>query len=165
MCQADAIHGQRYAVEIAPLSPETTSRLAEVLGHRQLAGLVEPRNPLDLTPMADEQVYEQAVRALLEADEVEAVVVGIVPLTSALKTTAVELEAPDSLARRLPALFARSDKPLVAVIDSGALYDPLARALRLGGVPVLRSADQAIRSLGRYLCHRSDSARERSLNP
>jgi hypothetical protein len=41
------------------------------------------------------------------------------------------------------------------VIDSGPLYDPLVRALRLAGIPVFPSADQAIRSLGRYLCHRA----------
>jgi hypothetical protein len=44
---------------------------------------------------------------------------------------------------------------MVVVVDSGSLYDPLVRALRLGGMPVFPSADQAIRSLGRYLCYRA----------
>ena len=52
-------------------------------------------------------------------------------------------------------------KPLIVVVDSGPLYDPLVRTLRLGGVPVFPSADQAIRSLGRYLCHRADRAEAR----
>jgi len=151
---ADAIQGQRYRVEIAPLSAPSTERLSAVLRECGLGGLVNPRNPLDVTPMANDRVYEQALDVMLEADEVDAVVVGIVPLTAALKTVGAELEEPDSLAVRLPALFNAASKPIVAVVDSGPRFDPLIRALRLGGVPVFPSADQAIRSLGRYLCHR-----------
>ena len=89
------------------------------------------------------------------SSEVDAIVVGIVPLTAALKTAPEEIEDPASLATVLPRLFRESTKPMIAVVDSGPRYDPLVRALRLGGVPVFPSADQAIRSLGRYLCHRS----------
>jgi acyl-CoA synthetase (NDP forming) len=104
--------------------------------------------------MASEKVYEAAIRVLLDSDEVDAVVVGIVPLTAALKTLPGELEAAGSLAERLPRVFAETGKPIVAVVDSGPRYDPLVSALRRGGLPVFPSADQAMRSLGRYLCHR-----------
>jgi acyl-CoA synthetase (NDP forming) len=152
---ADAIKGQRYKVEMAELSEESAGRLAAVLEENGLGRLANPRNPLDITPMASEEVYEGAIRVLLDSDEVDAVVVGVVPLTAALKTTGEEIESPGSLAERLPRLFAESDKPLIAVVDSGPRYDPLVRALRLGGVPIFPSADQAIRSLGRYLCYRA----------
>ena len=46
-----------------------------------------------------------------------------------------------------------------AVINSGPLYDPLARAIREVGVPVFRSADSAVRTLGRYLYHKTKAAR------
>lgn len=151
---ADAIRGQRYEIEMAELSAASTARLAAVLGRHGLERLVNARNPLDVTPMASEEVYEEAARVLLESDEVDAVVVGIVPLTSALATVPGELEAAGSLAERLPRVFAETEKPMIAVVDSGARYVPLVHALRRGGVPVFPSADQAIRSLGRYLCHR-----------
>ncbi len=151
---ADAIRGDRYRVEIAELGQESTARLAAGLAKHGLDRLVNARNPLDVTPMATEAVYEGAIRVLLESPEVDAVVVGVVPLTAALKTGADELEDEGSLARLLPRLFAEADKPIVAVVDSGARYDPLVRALRRGGVPVFPSADQAVSSLGRYLCHR-----------
>ena len=104
--------------------------------------------------MASEEVYESAIQVLLESDEVDAVVVGVVPLTAALKTVPGELEAEGSLAQRLPRVFAETRKPIIAVVDSGPRYDPLVRALRRGGVPVFPSADQAVASLGRYLGHR-----------
>jgi hypothetical protein len=48
---------------------------------------------------------------------------------------------------------------MIVVVDSGPRYDPLVRALRSAGIPVFPSADQAIRSLGRYLCHRAVESR------
>jgi acyl-CoA synthetase (NDP forming) len=152
---ADAIQGQRYEVEMATLSAESTEKLAEVLKANRLGSLANARNPLDITPMAPEEVYEGAIRVLLEADEVDAVVVGIVPLTAALKTAPEELDSEGSLVERIPRLFAGANKPMVVVVDSGPRYDPLIRALRAAGIPVFPSADQAIRSLGRYLCHRA----------
>jgi indolepyruvate ferredoxin oxidoreductase beta subunit len=157
---ADAIQGQRYEVSMASLSKKSVLRLGEVLQKHKLAGLVNARNPLDITPMAPDEVYEGTVRAMLECDDVDAVVVGIVPLTPALRSGPDEIDDDRSLARRLPRLFAEASKPMIVVVDSGPLYDPLVRALRLAGVPVFPSADQAIRSLGRYLCHRVATSEE-----
>jgi len=150
---ADAIQGQRYRVEIASLSEKDTSRLTRILEEHSLVGLVNPRNPLDITPMAADGVYEDAVRLLLESDDVDAIVVGVVPLTAALKTVPGELEDEDSVVSRLGRLFAEATKPMIVVVDSGPRYVPLVQALRMAGLPVFPSADQAIRSLGRYLCH------------
>jgi hypothetical protein len=57
---------------------------------------------------------------------------------------------------RLPRIFNESPKPLGMVINAGRPYNVLTHALRRAGVPVLPACDQAIRSLGRYLCHRSE---------
>ncbi|HMB69679.1 MAG TPA: acetate--CoA ligase family protein, partial [bacterium] len=144
---ADAVQGPRHRVTLPELSRSSREELAGVLRDHRLSALVNARNPLDLTPMAGEEAYEAAVRVFLESDDVDAVVVGVVPLTAALKT--------GPLAARLAAIFARARKPLAAVVDSGPRYVPFGQALRRGGVPVFPSADQAVRSLGRYLAHRS----------
>jgi acyl-CoA synthetase (NDP forming) len=95
---------------------------------------------------------------MLADDRLDAVIVSVVPLTPQLLTTTEELRKPHSLAERLPVLLRGSRKPFIAVVDSGALYESLVRALREDGIPTFRSADQAVRSLGRYLCHRSVQA-------
>jgi hypothetical protein len=82
------------------------------------------------------------------------VVAAFVPLTPAMKTTPDELAAESSMVHRLPLIYAETQKPMVVVIDSGSLYDPLAREIRKAGVPVFRSADSAVRCLGRYLFHK-----------
>jgi acyl-CoA synthetase (NDP forming) len=117
---------------------------------------VDIHNPLDLTPMAGDAVYEDAVAALLDDPGVDAAVVGCVPLTAALATLPAGVrDAEDGASRtaigpRLARLFAATTKPWVVVVDSGAQYDPLARTLAAAGVPVFRTADRAVRLLGVY---------------
>jgi hypothetical protein len=40
--------------------------------------------------------------------------------------------------------------PWVVVVDAGALYDPMARALTAAGIPTFRAADRALRLLNVY---------------
>ena len=155
---ADNIRGTRYSVSLPALSDETRAKLEAALARHKLDKLVNPRNPLDVTPMATDEAYADCVRVLLDADEIDAVLASAVPLSPVMLTTPDEITQPGSLADRLSALLVDAKKPLAAVIDCGPLYDDLVRKLRAGGVPVFRSADQAIRSLGRYLCHRDKSS-------
>ncbi len=171
VAMADSVRGARYLVEMAALGEADTDRLRHVLHDCRLESLVNPRNPLDLTPMAGEDAYEACGRLLLESPDVDALVTAVVPLTPTLLTTPEEIAKSGSLVEVVAKLFRESDKPVIFVVDCGPLYDPLALAIRRAGIPVFRSCDQAIRSLGRYLCHRapqpapeSDRVRPRTFN-
>ncbi len=152
---ADAILGPRYRVEIPSVNDDTTAKLTAVLQKFKLDKLVNVRNPLDLTPMASDEAYEQCVRAMMNDPAIDAIVAAFVPLTPEMATTPDEIDADGSIANRVIKVFKDIDKPLAIVIDCGSLYEPLVRKLREGGIPVFRSADQAVRSVGRYLCHRA----------
>ncbi len=150
---ADAIEGDGFRLELASYSPATRERLQALLAEHRLDGLVDVKNPFDITPMANDAAYADLVGALLGDDAVDLAVVGIVPLTPALETLPPSdrwpesVEHEESVARRLPAVAAGSDKPVVVVVDSGELYDPLAETLEAGGLPVFRAADRAVRAL------------------
>lgn len=186
---ADTIRGARYEIELASPAEETIAKLTAVLESHKLSALVNVRNPLDLTPMADESAFEGCIEAMLADAGVDALIASVVPLTPQLLTTNEELTASgippfrggteggssgtkemtvaaagaaerrESLAEVLPRMLAASRKPMVAVVDSGAPYAELVHQLREGGVPTFHSADQAVRSLGRYLCYRADRAK------
>ncbi|CAG0958288.1 Trans-feruloyl-CoA synthase FCS1 [Phycisphaerales bacterium] len=157
---ADRVRGPRYELQLPELSEETRAQIEQVLGRHHLAGLVNARNPLDLTPMANEAAYEAAARVLLDCEEIDALLVSAVPLTPALATTPDEIEKHESIADMLVRLAGASDKPVAATVDSGAAYEPLVQRIRERGIPVFRGADQAVQALGRYLGHRAASARE-----
>ncbi len=153
---ADNIEGEDYTLVMASYAEETKEKISRILREARLDALVEVKNPLDLTPMATEAVYEAAVGALCDDPNVDAVVVGVTPLAPLMKTLTAEMaawtgETNRVITERLSVQAARSDKPAIAVVDSGSLYDSFALALEEGGLPVFRSGDQAMRTLGKYI--------------
>ncbi len=142
------------SLQLATFGRETRTRLAALFASARLDGLVDVHNPLDLTPMAGDEAFVAAVDIVAADPGVGAVVVGLIPLTAALCTLpsadpATDLGAVHGIAPRLARLVRRMPLPLVVAIDSGALYDPLAKLLTESGVPVVRALDRAVRGLGR----------------
>jgi acyl-CoA synthetase (NDP forming) len=141
-------------LELAAFSKATTARLAAVFEKAGISEIVDPHNPTDLTPMADDEAYEECFRAILDDPGVDCGITGIVPLTAALRSLdsgpdyAGDLRREDGIAARYGRLMAESAKPWVAVVDSGPLYDAFASALESRGVPTFRSADRALAALG-----------------
>jgi acyl-CoA synthetase (NDP forming) len=141
-------------LELASFSAATTDRLAAAYEKAGIAGIVDPHNPADLTPMADDEAYEECFRAILDDPGVDCGIAGIVPLAAALRSLdsgpdyAGDLRREDGIAARYGRLMAESRKPWVAVVDSGPLYDAFASALESRGVPTFRSADRALAALG-----------------
>jgi acyl-CoA synthetase (NDP forming) len=127
------------------------------MARKQLDKLVNIKNPLDINPGADDEVHVETVRLLAEDSHVDAVVVGLDPLSPAMRTLSeckagrYDFNDPSSIAMTLPALLRGLRKPVVGVVDAGQLYDPLVDALMEKDVPVFRSSDRAVRALALYL--------------
>jgi acyl-CoA synthetase (NDP forming) len=153
---ADALGG----LALAPFGTATAGRLQALFASRRLERILEVHNPLDLSPMLDDEGYEEALQAVLDDPGVDVGLVGCVPLTAALTTLppgpghGEDLARPGAVADRLACLFRAGAKAWVAVVDGGALYDPLARHLAEEGVPVFRTADRAVRAFGQYCAWR-----------
>ena len=149
------------SLELARFSPETTPRLEKVFAKARISEIVDVHNPIDLTPMADDEAYEESFRAVLADPNVDCGVVGIVPLSAMINTLAAgpahkeDVTRDDSLAGRYGRLIKETEKPWVAVVDAGDLYDPLARELLSRGVPTFRSADSALKMLNLWIGARS----------
>jgi acyl-CoA synthetase (NDP forming) len=154
---ADSIEYDRAALRLARYDDATGSKLQLILERAKLDGLVDVKNPFDVTPMANDETFAALVEAILGSPNVDVMVTGIVPLTPAMQTLPPgaahreSVDDPGSIARRLPAIAAKHETPLVAVVDSGRLFDPLAAVIESGGVPVFRSADRAVRVLCKWV--------------
>jgi acyl-CoA synthetase (NDP forming) len=154
---ADSIHSDDYAMQLAPFAPDTVDKIAGVLREKKLDALVGIVNPLDINPAADDDAHAR-IAAILAADRgVDAVVLGLDPLSPAMHTladtqnSAFDLHAQGSIARLLPEVARQSDKPVIGVIDGGRLYDPLRDALMASGVPVFPVCDRAVAALAQYI--------------
>jgi acyl-CoA synthetase (NDP forming) len=133
--------------QLARFSAATEARLQAVFASERLSELVDVGNPLDLTPMCGDAGYEAVIAAVLADPGVDLALVGVVPLTPALKTLGAAVLEPDAIAARWIRLLQGQTKPCIAVIDGGSIYDELARLLEAGGVPTFRRADRALRAL------------------
>lgn len=154
---ADSIQSDDYSMQLAPFAAETVDRIAAVLREKRLDALVGIVNPLDINPAADDDAHAR-IAAILAADPgVDAVVLGLDPLSPAMHTLAetdvpaFDLHAEGSIATLLPDVARQSDKPIIGVIDGGRLYDPLRDALMAEGVPVFPVCDRAVSALAQYI--------------
>ncbi len=146
-----------YDLDLAALSPGTGKKIVSLLRPVGIDRLQDVRNPLDLTPVADDSVFAGCVEALLEDENVDCAVVSPVPMTAALQTLAPaeahreNIHDPQSIGRRLVEIFRKTAKPVVVNIDAGPLYQPLASMLEEEGVPTFRRSDEALRFLAKYV--------------
>lgn len=133
----------------APLHPAAPNQglsadLAAILGEEGLGGLVAPRLPLDLTPMAPLRVFHRCAARVL-ASEASIVVVGIVPFALHLGTE--DLEATRAFAADLMDRARARDKALAFAVDAGPDFDAYRDALAESGAPVFLRVEDALLGL------------------
>ena len=138
-------------LELAELSEETISGLA-----RALPPFVTVEPLLDLTPMVDDAVFARSVEIMLNAPEVDAVCVSIVPQAGMIHTTNEEIaECDDNLGALLARIAAASDKPaVVSLTAAGGGDDTFGKMIEVmdsGGLPVYLSAEQAMSYLNEFI--------------
>lgn len=124
-----------------------------------LPDMVRPDALLDLTPMADDAIFEKCIKAALGSPAVDILLVSIVPQSAFLHTTDAEIENnPDNIAARIIRLVHAFKKPTVVSVNvvsgAGAVYNHLGRTLDNGGVPTFLTAERAMFCLNAFVRYR-----------
>jgi acyl-CoA synthetase (NDP forming) len=154
---ADSIDSDDYHMQLARFSATTEKKIAEIIDRKGLTALVTLRNPLDITPAADDATHVGIAEALVDDEGVDGVVIGLDPLSPSTRTLAgnarspYAMDAPGSIREMMIDLVGRTDKPIVTVVDGGRMYNPLRDSLTDNGVPVFTTCDRAISALARYI--------------
>lgn len=166
------VNGNRVAI-IANAGYEKTNA-ADNLGDLQVAQfdektmtalksfmppMVEPDPLLDLTPMADDEMFERCVESVLQSATVDALVISIVPQSTLIHTTDEEIRSnPDNIAARIIRMVHRYKKPTLVSVNvvsgADALYNQLGRTLDAGGVPTFLTANRAMLCLNAFVRYR-----------
>jgi acyl-CoA synthetase (NDP forming) len=145
---------------LADLSSATKKKIAERLETLGIQRLQDVRNPLDTTPVADDAVFADCVRAMLEDEHVDCAIVSPVPMTPSMQTLVPSrfheenVYHPQSIVMRLIEMFHRTDKPFVVNIDAGDIFTPMVDCLEQAGVPTFRRSDVAVKFLRKYINNR-----------
>ena len=85
---ADSIQSDDYSMQLAPFAAETVDKIAVVLREKRLDALVGIVNPLDINPAADDDAHARIAGILASDPGVDAVVLGLDPLSPAMHTLA-----------------------------------------------------------------------------
>ena len=164
---ADSIQVGDFSMSLATIGPSTRERLQAILASKKLDALMEVRNPFDINPGADDEAHLLCTEAMADESEVDSVVVGLDPTSPMVRSlqksarAGFDIDSLESIVQTLPALVASCPKPIVAFIDGGTLFDPMADKLMQQGVCIFRSSERATRALVRYTEARLRAARLR----
>lgn len=135
-------------LEPAQLNPNTVARLREIDVH----GLVDlSTSLLDVTPMADDQIFADFVETVLQDENVDCALVSIVPHSNALKSTPELCQEPDSLANLLIELNRKYNKPMVVSVNGGSIYTDFTQVMEVGGLAVFTNVQAATRALDTFV--------------
>ena len=141
---------------LSDLSSGTTDVLKSILKKARISEIVDINNPLDLTPMMNDQAYIDAIKAVLHDPSVGIGVFGIVPLTPALNSLEAgpghkeDILSEQSIVQMLIKLKHESSKPWIVVVDGGQKYQAMVDALKKEQIPVFTKMDRAMRLFGLY---------------
>jgi acyl-CoA synthetase (NDP forming) len=143
---ADSLGG----LELAHFSADTESKLREAL-----PPFVAVNPFLDLTPMADDALFERCIELVLDDPQVDSLFISIVPHTVMLHTKWEEMEHDqENIAFRIIRQGKKSEKPIVVSVNAGTMYNPFIEALEEGGVPTFTTAERAMSALNRLVNYR-----------
>ncbi len=157
---ANAGYEKAYAADnledlvLAEFDAETTLALENIL-----PSMVKADPLLDLTPMADDAMFEKCIETILKTDAVDALLVSIVPHSVLLHTTDAEIERNrENIAARIVNVVHKYKKPTVVSINvvsgADAIYNKLGKVLDEGGIPTFLTAKRAILCLNAFIRYR-----------
>ncbi len=106
---------------------------------------------LDITPMADDKMYADYVEALLQDDNIDNVIVSVVPHPVTLKTTPDTCKDPDGIANLLVKLYKKYEKPMVISVNAGRYYEDFIAILEENDLPVYPDIRQTVKSLEKFI--------------
>ncbi|MEJ2193534.1 MAG: acetate--CoA ligase family protein [Ignavibacteriaceae bacterium] len=132
---------------LQPFSKETNKKLLQVFKEAKLSNIVSTNNPLDLTPMANDQVYLECCKIILNDSQTDLLICGIVPLTVMVETEDEEIVNANAL--RYYHLVTEVKKPFAIVVEGGKLYDKFKDSFLNKNIPVFNSIQDVFEVLNR----------------
>ena len=139
---ADAL--EKYGFELPAFNKKATQKVASIM-----PDYATTHNPLDLIGDADVNRYDVALKAAMESDNIDAIIVCILLQTAPLEPEIVEV---------ISGVNEKRKKPLLVVSSGGEYTQILLRTLEKEGIPAYPSPERAVRSL-KALFERTKSLR------
>ncbi len=157
---ADSIQSDAYSMSLCDFTPKTQQQLQNLFKEYGLDSLVSVQNPLDINPASNDKVHMDVAEILLQDKGIDAVVMSFAPLSPFTHTLpqqeiSLTMHSPQGMLNLVQQLLERHDgklpKPLIGIVDGGALFHEYKQALMHLGIPIFSICDEAIAALALYM--------------
>jgi acyl-CoA synthetase (NDP forming) len=165
---ADYLLAHDSQLSLAQLGEETLATMEEKLENNRLTGIIDVRNPMDVTPAANDKLCAQLIECLAADPMVHSVVVSYCTFSpGTLDTPDPDTpkgyrETQNSFGNLLVGLCGSLEKPVVVFNDADNVHRPLNDKLEAAGVPVFSNCGRAMATLSRYTNYRLGLTRLRA---
>ncbi|MDR0734881.1 MAG: acetate--CoA ligase family protein [Elusimicrobiota bacterium] len=129
-------------------SPELKEKLGIILKKYKLDGIVDVRNPFDVTPMCPDEAALEIAQTVFKSGEYGSFIFSTIPLSPVIKT--LEADKPDFMPK-LAALSRQYGVPAVVSVSSGSRFAYYRQTALDAGLAVFMEADNAVRKLSAFL--------------
>ena len=140
-------------LELARFSDATVRRLRETLPTE----IIDVHNPVDATPLTNAVNYGRCLEAILADEGVDCLMAANVAPTPFMENLAAgeghgeDILHENSYPNVTIRVFRSSQKPMVACLNSGRLYDASVQMIEEAGIPCFRKIDRAMRALDLFM--------------
>jgi len=139
-----------------PEDDKLKTEMNEVLKAGRLDGLVDVKNPFDVTPSAADKYIAAITEKALNHSYFGGAVLSMVPLSPSVNTLPAgkghnEDFTKDSFVTSSVEAARKAGKPVIFVVAAGEWYDPYCKYAMEQGLPTFRSADRAVRVYSDYV--------------
>lgn len=140
--------------KLADYTKATKDQIRSIYEAHNVSGIMDVHEVLDLTPMMNDEGYEQMIRTTLNDPNVSFGIYSIVPETMMLNICEAgsnRKEDEKGILARLIKLWKETEKPFVVSMESGWKYDSFAKECLNAGIPCFRRVDAASRAVDKML--------------
>lgn len=143
------------SLELARFSGATVEELRNALP----TDIVDVHNPVDATPLTNAVNYGRCLEAILADEHVDCLMAANVAPTPFMENLPAgeghgeDILHENSYPNVTIRIFKKADKPMIACLNSGRLYDPTVQMMEDAGIPCFRKIDRAMKALDLFIRH------------
>lgn len=129
-------------------------KILDILKKYKLDSIVDFKNPMDLTPMANDEAISEIINVIYDSSLYSVIFTSMVPLTPSMNTVKSD-DSPDDLDKsfinKISNLIQKKDVFIPLSVASGSLYDPYVEYAISKGFVVFRSSDRMVKVIDKFL--------------
>ncbi|NLH39345.1 MAG: hypothetical protein GX445_04695 [Elusimicrobia bacterium] len=145
-------------LKAAEAGEELKKKMIDVLKKYKLDTIVDFKNPMDTTPMANDEAITEIVKNVASSGDYSAVFISMAPFSPNINTLPASERYPDiiekSFIKNVSDVMKETKVPVILSVSGGVIYEPYVEYAIKNGFVVFRNADKMIKTFEKFVSSR-----------